>query len=146
MWYASSALPTIRCPDPHETSYTIGAGNAIFPLLAQNRNPDLRIHAFDYSSHAIKLVQVPLILGYLRPHQSVNFDSSQHNALYESPPCGTITASVWDLTSTDPPPGLAPRSADILVLVFVLSALHPSEWPRAISNIAQVMEALLSSP
>ena len=35
-----------------------GAGNAIFPLLAQNRNPELRIHAFDYSSHAVKLVQV----------------------------------------------------------------------------------------
>jgi len=35
-----------------------GAGNAIFPLLAQNCNPELRIHAFDYSSHAIKLVQV----------------------------------------------------------------------------------------
>ncbi|SRR6266446_5259594 len=41
-----------------------GAGNAIFPLLAQNCNPELRIHAFDYSSHAVKLVQVPLNLHY----------------------------------------------------------------------------------
>ncbi|KAH8983153.1 S-adenosyl-L-methionine-dependent methyltransferase [Lactarius hatsudake] len=97
-----------------------GAGNAIFPLLEQNRNPELRIHAFDYSSHAIKLVQ--------------------HNTLYTSPPCGTITASVWDLSSASPPPDLAPRSADILVLVFVLSALHPSEWPQAISNIAQILK------
>ena len=47
-------------------------------------------------------------------------------------------AAVWDLSSASPPPSLGPRSADILVLVFVLSALHPSEWPRAISNIAQV--------
>jgi tRNA1(Val) A37 N6-methylase TrmN6 len=39
-----------------------GAGNAIFPLLSQNRNPELRIHAFDYSSHAVKLVQVTLNL------------------------------------------------------------------------------------
>ncbi|KAH9000437.1 methyltransferase [Lactarius akahatsu] len=97
-----------------------GAGNAIFPLLEQNRNPELRIHAFDYSSHAIKLVH--------------------HNTLYTSPPCGTITASVWDLSSASPPPDLAPRSADILVLVFVLSALHPSEWPQAISNIAQILK------
>lgn len=97
-----------------------GAGNAIFPLLAQNRNPELRIHAFDYSSHAVKLVQ--------------------QNALYTSPPCGAITAAVWDLSSASPPPGLAPCSADILVLVFVLSALHPSEWPRAISNIAQILK------
>ncbi|KAH9019631.1 S-adenosyl-L-methionine-dependent methyltransferase, partial [Lactarius pseudohatsudake] len=97
-----------------------GAGNAIFPLLEQNRNPKLCIHAFNYSSHAIKLIQ--------------------HNTLYTSPPCGTITASVWDLSSTLPPPDLAPRSADILVLVFVLSALHPSEWPQAISNIAQMLK------
>ncbi|KAH9066798.1 S-adenosyl-L-methionine-dependent methyltransferase [Lactarius vividus] len=97
-----------------------GAGNAIFPLLEQNRNPELRIHAFDYSSHAIKLVQ--------------------HNTLYTSPPCGSISASVWDLSSASPPPDLAPRSADILVLVFVLSALHPSEWPQAISNIAQILK------
>src|SRR5260221_5054162 len=51
--------------------------------------------------------------------------SSQHNALYTAPPCGTISAAVWDLSSAELPPGLAPRSADILVLVFVLSALHP---------------------
>ncbi|KAI0305791.1 S-adenosyl-L-methionine-dependent methyltransferase [Multifurca ochricompacta] len=97
-----------------------GAGNAIFPLLAQNQNPELHIHVFDYSSHAIKLVQ--------------------NNPLYTSPPCGTIAASVWDLSSACPPPSLAPRSADILLLVFVFSALHPSEWPRAISNIAQILK------
>ncbi|KAH9001653.1 hypothetical protein EDB92DRAFT_1939458 [Lactarius akahatsu] len=62
-------------------------------------------------------------------------------ALYTSPPCGTITASVLDLSSASSPPDLAPRSADILVLLFVLSALHPSEWPQAIiSNIAQMVK------
>ncbi len=75
----------------------------------------------------------------LSSHQLV---VGQQNVLYTSPPCGAITAAVWDLSSTSPPPGLAPRSADILVLVFVLSALHPSEWPRAISNIAQVWKSL----
>ncbi len=123
----------------------VGAGNAIFPLLAQNRNPDLRIHAFDYSSHAVKLVQVHFILRCVHlltlANRLIFQSSSQHNALYTSPPCGTITAAVWDLSSAEPPPGLAPRSADILVLIFVLSALHPSEWPRAIANIAQVWKA-----
>ncbi|KAH9015828.1 hypothetical protein EDB85DRAFT_2156372 [Lactarius pseudohatsudake] len=95
-----------------------GARNAIFPLLEQNRNPELRIHAFDYSLHAIKLVQV-------------GFFSVQSL---------TITASVWDLSSASLPPNLTPHSADILVLVFVLSALHPSEWPQAISNITQMLK------
>ena len=35
-----------------------GAGNAVFPLLSANQNPDLHLYAFDYSSHAVKLVQV----------------------------------------------------------------------------------------
>ena len=38
-----------------------GAGNSIFPLLSANRNPDLHLRAYDYSSHAVKLVQVRFI-------------------------------------------------------------------------------------
>ena len=36
----------------------IGAGNAVFPLLNENRNPSLRLYAFDYAAHAVNLVQV----------------------------------------------------------------------------------------
>ncbi|KAA1475516.1 methyltransferase [Dentipellis sp. KUC8613] len=97
-----------------------GAGNSVFPLLSENQNPGLNLHAYDYSSHAVKLVQ--------------------HNPLYEQPPCGTITASVWDLTSASLPADLAPGSADIVVLVFVLSALHPSEWQRAVANIHTILK------
>ena len=35
-----------------------GAGNAVFPLLESNKNPKLSLFAYDYSSHAVKLVQV----------------------------------------------------------------------------------------
>ncbi|KAI0322784.1 S-adenosyl-L-methionine-dependent methyltransferase, partial [Amylostereum chailletii] len=97
-----------------------GAGNWVFPLLADNRNPALKIHAFDYSSHAVKLVQ--------------------NNPLYTSPPCGSITAGVWDLASDHLPEGLEPASADIVILVFVLSALHPDEWHRAVTNIHTVLK------
>jgi hypothetical protein len=64
----------------------------------------------------------------------------QNNPLYQSPPVGFIQASVWDLTSPDGlPPAMEPESADIVVLVFVLSALHPNEWARAIANIYKVL-------
>ncbi|KAH8116355.1 methyltransferase [Phellopilus nigrolimitatus] len=77
--------------DNRATELGCGAGNSVFPLLASNQNPDLKLHAFDYSSHAVKLVQ--------------------HNELYTSPPNGSIRASVWDLTSTDGlPDGIAPSS------------------------------------
>ena len=51
---------------------------------------------------------------------------------------GSISASVWDLTSDSLPEGVAPGSVDIVVLVFVLSALHPQEWAKAVANVYKV--------
>lgn len=42
------------------------------------------------------------------------------------------------------PPGVEPGTVNIIVLVFVLSALHPDEWGRAIANIHKVL--CLASP
>ncbi|CAK5273811.1 unnamed protein product [Mycena citricolor] len=97
-----------------------GAGNSVLPLLSANQNPDLEIHAFDYSSHAVKLVQ-------------------QH-ALYSNPPMGTIHAAVWDLTADSLPESIAPGSADIVIMVFVFSALHPNEWRQAVSNVHKILK------
>ncbi|KAJ3859478.1 S-adenosyl-L-methionine-dependent methyltransferase [Lentinula novae-zelandiae] len=98
-----------------------GAGNSIFPVLSANQNPQLELYAYDYSNHAIKLVQ--------------------HNPLYAFPPCGSIHSAVWDLSSDDSlPPGLASASVDIVILVFVLSALHPDEWASAIRNVQKVLK------
>lgn len=98
-----------------------GAGNAAFPLLTANQNPNLIIRAYDYSTHAVKLVQT--------------------NALYGSPSVGKIEAAVWDLSSLDTlPPGVEPGTVDIIILVFVLSALHPDEWGKAIANIHTMLK------
>ncbi|KAL6309390.1 methyltransferase [Sparassis latifolia] len=97
-----------------------GAGNAVFPLLSANSNPQLVLLAFDYSSHAVKLVQT--------------------NPLYVDPPVGQISAAVWDLSSPALPRGVEPESIDIIILVFVLSALHPNEWSCAISNIYEMLK------
>ncbi|KAG1897074.1 S-adenosyl-L-methionine-dependent methyltransferase [Suillus fuscotomentosus] len=98
-----------------------GAGNAAFPLLTANQNPNLTIRAYDYSTHAVKLVQT--------------------NALYSSPPVGKIEAAVWDLSSPGIlPPGVEPGTVDIIILVFVLSALHPNEWGKAIANIHKMLK------
>ncbi|KAJ3711001.1 hypothetical protein C8R42DRAFT_596500, partial [Lentinula raphanica] len=61
---------------------------------------------------------------------------------YITPPCGSIHSAVWDLTSTNDtlPPGLSPGSVDIVILVFVLSALHPDEWASAIRNVHRVLK------
>jgi tRNAThr (cytosine32-N3)-methyltransferase len=98
-----------------------GAGNTVFPLLEINKNPNLEIFACDYSSEAVNVVK-------------------SHD-LYNSPACGRCEASVWDLTSTTSdggpnlPEGIEADSLDIIVLIFVLSALHPGEWKSAIANV-----------
>jgi len=97
-----------------------GAGNTVFPLLAMNQNPHLSLRAYDYSPHAVKLVQ--------------------RNPAYESPPIGDIRASVWDLSSDQLPANLEPGSVDIAVLVFVLSALHPNEWFSAVRNLHRMLK------
>lgn len=103
-----------------------GAGNTVFPLLEINKNPDLEIFACDYSAEAVNVVKA--------------------NELYKSPLFGRCVASVWDLTSTtlegEPtsPPGIEAHSLDIIVLIFVLSALHPNEWQRAVANVKHLLK------
>ncbi|KAJ2913064.1 hypothetical protein MD484_g7338, partial [Candolleomyces efflorescens] len=93
-----------------------GAGNSAYPLLSSNQNPDLKVFAYDYSPHAVKLVQ--------------------RNELYEAPPIGSIEAAVWDLTSRSGiPSNLKEGSVDVAVLIFVMSALHPEEWAQAVDNV-----------
>ncbi|KZV59484.1 methyltransferase, partial [Peniophora sp. CONT] len=92
-----------------------GTGSAIFPLLEGNANPELTIRAYDYSSHAIKLVQ--------------------RHAMYTEPPAGaSIEAAVYDVSRPGLPPNLEAGTADFVLLVFVLSALHPHEWATAVRN------------
>ncbi|OAX36307.1 methyltransferase [Rhizopogon vinicolor AM-OR11-026] len=116
----------LAAAEPNAGNITIceigcGAGNAAFPLLMANKNPNLTIRAYDYSNHAVKLVQT--------------------NALYTSPPVGKIEAAVWDLSSLDKlPPGVEPGTVDIIMLVFVLSALHPDEWGKAIANVHKMLK------
>ena len=111
-----------------------GTGSSIYPLLSKNSNPKLLIKAYDYSAQAIKFVQAnPL------------YSSAQmtNNPASSKPIVGSISASTWDLTSPQLPPNLPEGSADIIILVFVLSALRPEEWAVAVNNIHKVDLSLL---
>ncbi|KAN0061901.1 hypothetical protein ACQY0O_005896 [Thecaphora frezii] len=104
-----------------------GAGNTVFPLLEINQNAHLTLHACDYSSEAVSVVR--------------------SNPLYTSLPNGArCFANVWDLSSStpddgpNPPPQVEAGSVDIVVLIFVFSALHPNEWKRAVRNIKHILK------
>jgi len=97
-----------------------GAGNAVFPILEANENDGLELIACDYSHRAVNLVT--------------------SNSLYSSDHVGSIRAAVWDLTSDSLPENLEEESVDIILMIFVLSALHPIEWSRAISNVYKLLK------
>jgi tRNAThr (cytosine32-N3)-methyltransferase len=101
-----------------------GAGNTAFPILALNRNPRLRIHACDFSKKAVEVIKA--------------------NPVYESKDnTGSIEASVWDVAcAPDPdtlepslPEGIAPGSVDVVLMIFIFSALSPVQWEQAVQNI-----------
>lgn len=94
-----------------------GAGNTAFPLLKANRNPGLMIHACDFSAKAVELLRA-----------SPEYDERH------------MRASVWDLAGDDLPPGVPPNSIDVVLLVFVFSALSPRQWARAVRNVHTVLK------
>lgn len=93
-----------------------GAGNTAFPLLAMNRNRELRVHACDYSKKAIDLIR------------------GQEAYTTQVAP-SVLKAEVWDAASTSLPPGLAPGSVDLVLMIFIFSALSPEQWDQAIKNV-----------
>ncbi|KAI0732161.1 methyltransferase [Fomitopsis betulina] len=124
-WLRLEFPDLVRVAQPEAGPVTVvevgcGAGNAVYPILTSNKNPQLSLRAYDYSSHAVKLVQT--------------------NPLYTSPPIGSIQAAVWDMSSSELPLDVAPESVDIIVLIFVLSALHPQEWQRAVQNVHKMLK------
>lgn len=62
----------------------------------------------------------------------------QTHPLYTSEHTGSVSAHVWDLAGPELPPGVDPETVDVVVMVFVLSALHPKEWTQAIGNVHRV--------
>ena len=88
-----------------------GAGNTAFPLLKANENEGLMIHACDFSKKAVELIRA--------------------NEAYDAE---HMQASVWDIASEDLPPGVREGSVDVVLLVFVFSALSPNQWDAAVRN------------
>ena len=94
-----------------------GAGNTAFPILLHNRNPGLKIHACDFSPKAVEL---------MRQHEK--YDEKR------------MQADVWDVAGTDLPPGLTEGGIDVVIMIFVFSALAPSQWEQAVRNVHRTLK------
>ena len=94
-----------------------GAGNTAFPILAANENEDLIIHACDFSKKAIDLIRA--------------------NQAYDE---NKVKADVWDIASDQLPPGVESECIDVVLLIFIFSALSPGQWSAAVENIWKVLK------
>ncbi len=94
-----------------------GAGNTAFPILKANENPNLMVHACDFSSKAVELMKA--------------------NEAYDP---SHICASVWDISGDDLPDSVEEGSVDVVLLVFIFSALSPRQWNAAVRNVWRVLK------
>jgi tRNAThr (cytosine32-N3)-methyltransferase len=97
-----------------------GAGNTAFPILRENKNPHLKIHAYDFSTKAVETIRA-----------SPDYDEKH------------IQAEVWDVAAEGNmglPPGLPVGSVDVVIMIFIFSALSPAQWTRALTNIWKVLK------
>lgn len=106
---------TELCQAPGGTVLDVGCGvgNALFPLLLVN--PRLRFEAFDVAPHAVQLVR-----------ENAAFDAARVNAF------------VCDV-SRQPIP-VADASAEFAIVIFVLSAMTPEQFPRIVRELARCLK------
>lgn len=103
---------------PHPTRLLeigCGVGNAIFPLIEEF--PHIYGYAIDFSSKAIELVK-------------------SHPLYSES----KISAHVCDITSEELPQSVRDNPPQLAMMLFVLSAIHPSKFLETIDRIYKCLE------
>lgn len=96
-----------------------GAGNTAFPIVRMNQNPDLRVVAADFSKKAVETMR-----------NAGDYHVSQ----------GCMRAEVWDVAGSDLPEGVEEGSVDVVIMIFIFSALNPKQWEQAVRNIWRVLK------
>ncbi|XP_051014824.1 tRNA N(3)-methylcytidine methyltransferase METTL2A [Acomys russatus] len=94
-----------------------GVGNTVFPILQTNNDPNLFVYCCDFSATAIELVKT--------------------NSEYDPSRC---LAFVHDLCDGDQIYPVPRDSLDVIVLIFVLSAIVPDKMQEAINRLSRLLK------
>ncbi|XP_028738535.1 tRNA N(3)-methylcytidine methyltransferase METTL2A [Peromyscus leucopus] len=94
-----------------------GVGNTVFPILQTNNDPNLFVYCCDFSATAVELVRT--------------------NPEYDPSRC---FAFVHDLCNEDQSYPVPDHSLDVIVLIFVLSAIVPDKMQKAINRLSRLLK------
>ncbi|XP_053309375.1 tRNA N(3)-methylcytidine methyltransferase METTL2A [Spea bombifrons] len=94
-----------------------GVGNTVFPILQNNTDPGLFVYCCDFSSTAVELVK--------------------SNAQYDPARCLAFVHDLSDEHAAFPVPE---ESLDVIVLIFVLSAILPNKMQNAINRLSRLLK------
>ncbi|XP_019493158.1 PREDICTED: methyltransferase-like protein 2A isoform X1 [Hipposideros armiger] len=94
-----------------------GVGNTVFPILQTNNDPGLFVYCCDFSSTAVELVRT--------------------NSAYDPSRC---FAFVHDLCDEDQSYPVPRDSLDVIILIFVLSAVVPDKMQKALNRLSQLLK------
>lgn len=94
-----------------------GVGNTVFPILQTNNDPRLFVYCCDFSSTAVELVKL--------------------NSGYDISRCLAFVQDLCDTQASFPMPD---QSLDVIILIFVLSAIHPDKMQAVIKRLSQLLK------
>lgn len=93
-----------------------GAGNCVFPILQTSSCKELFIYCCDFAPSAVTIVK--------------------ESHLYDTSKCHAFLCDITAMPMPLPPPG----SMDVVILIFVLSAIAPQKMPAAINNMVNTLK------